>query len=83
MKRYIRYLAVFGALALVLAACSPSDADTTTTEATGGTQATEPTTDATEAPDATTTTAEPGPEAIKTCLVTDLAGVDERARERR
>ena len=59
MKRCFRYLAVFGVLALVLAACSPSDADTTTTEATGGTQATEPTTDATDAPDATTTTAAP------------------------
>jgi len=79
VKRYFRYLVVFGVLALILAACSPSDADTTTTEATGGTQATEPTTDATEAPDATTTTAEAGPEAIKTCLVTDLAGVDDRS----
>ena len=51
MKRYFRYLAVLGALALVLAACSPSDADT----------------------------AESGPDAIKTCLVTDLAGVDDRS----
>ena len=59
MKRYFRYLVVFGVLALILAACSPSDADTTTTQADGGTEATDPPTDATEAPDATTTTAAP------------------------
>ena len=53
MKR-TKWLALFGALALVLAACSPSDADSTTTTGgdDGGTATTEDsgTTDTTEAP---------------------------------
>lgn len=60
MKRYVRFLAIFGALALVLAACSPSEGEeTTTTEAPAAT-----TTEAgdevttTEAMEETTTTAE-------------------------
>jgi basic membrane protein A len=51
-------------LALVAAACS-SDSDATTTTA--------------AAADATTTTGEPMADPIKTCLVTDLAGVDDRS----
>ena len=54
MKR-TKWLALFGALALVLAACSPSDADSTTTTSgdDGGTATTEDggTTETTEAPD--------------------------------
>ncbi|HWB89255.1 MAG TPA: BMP family ABC transporter substrate-binding protein [Acidimicrobiia bacterium] len=79
MKRYSRYLAVFAALGLVLAACSPADegGDTTTT---GGAETT-----TTGAP-ATTTTGGDGTtttggdvEAVVACLVTDLAGVDDRS----
>lgn len=79
MKRYSRYLAVFAALGLVLAACSPADegGDTTTT---GGAETT------TTAAPATTTTGGDGTtttggdvEAVVACLVTDLAGVDDRS----
>lgn len=58
MKRYFRFFAVLGVLALVLAACSPSDGDDTTTTADGGatTTAGGPTTTAGEEP---TTTAAP------------------------
>ncbi len=83
MKRNLRGLALLLALALVLAACGDGDtADTTDTTA-----APEPTT--TEAPMETTTTEAPmetttteGGEmaaAIPVCLVTDLAGVDDRS----
>ncbi|MEX2250622.1 MAG: BMP family ABC transporter substrate-binding protein, partial [Acidimicrobiia bacterium] len=76
MKRFMRVFAALAALSLVLAACADDAGDTTTTagEATT-TAAEEPTTTAAEA----TTTAAPGAEAIKTCLVTDLAGVDDRS----
>ena len=53
MKRYAKFISLLGVLALVIAACSPSDADeTTTTE--GEAAAT-----TTEAPDAATTTEAP------------------------
>ncbi|MFV2000695.1 MAG: BMP family protein [Acidimicrobiia bacterium] len=60
-------LVLFLALALVAAACSSAGDDTTTTQA--------------AAPETTTTAAAPGfaGDAIKTCLVTDLAGVDDRS----
>ncbi len=58
-------LALMLVLALVAAACSSDSDETTTTAA---------------APDATTTTsAEPMADAVKTCLVTDLAGVDDQS----
>jgi len=71
-------------LALVAAACSSSSDDTTTTTAaTGGTEATTttaaPAETTTTAAATTTVTAAPGVEPIKTCLVTDLAGVDDRS----
>jgi basic membrane protein A len=56
-------LALILAFALVAAACGGDGDDTTTT---GGGQE-------------TTTTAGPDVEAVKTCLVTDLAGVDDRS----
>jgi len=64
-------LVLFLALALVAAACSSSGDDTTTTQA----AAPETTTTA----EATTTVPQFAGDAIKTCLVTDLAGVDDRS----
>lgn len=80
MKRYSRYLAVFAALGLVLAACSPADegGDTTTTAAVDTTTSSEAMTTTTAEGD-TTTTGGAGDEAVVTCLVTDLAGVDDRS----
>jgi basic membrane protein A len=83
VKRYLRFLAVFAALALVLAACGDDEADETTTtetadDATTTSEAMDETTTS-EAMDETTTTGEPMGDAIVTCLVTDLAGVDDRS----
>ena len=77
MKRYARYLALLGVLVLVIAACDDSADDGTTTTVP---VAADSTTTA-EAIEDTTTTSEAAPtaEAIKTCLVTDLAGVDDRS----
>ncbi len=77
MKRYARYLALLGVLVLVVAACDDSADDGTTTTVP---VAADSTTTA-EAIEDTTTTSEAAPtaEAIKTCLVTDLAGVDDRS----
>ena len=77
MKRYARYLALLGVLVLVVAACDDSADDGTTTTVP---VAADSTTTA-EAVEDTTTTSEAAPtaEAIKTCLVTDLAGVDDRS----
>jgi len=72
------------ALALIAAACS-SDSDDTTTTAASATEttvaATETTVAATETtvPAATETTVATAATAVKTCLVTDLAGVDDRS----
>lgn len=82
-------LALLFAFALVAAACgddepaattaAPAGGDTTTTEATTTTPA--PTTEApTTTEGATTTTEEPmAATPVKVCLVTDLAGVDDRS----
>jgi basic membrane protein A and related proteins len=81
VKRYSRFVAALAALGLVLAACSPSSSEeTTTTEAAATT---------TEAPAATTTseamvettTSEAMADftPVKTCFVTDDAGVDDRS----
>ena len=76
----MRLLALFAALALVIVACGDGDDDgTTTTEAAGDTTTTEAMgTTTTEAMGTTTSSPEAG-EAIVTCLVTDLAGVDDRS----
>lgn len=80
MKRYMRLLALFAALALVIVACGDGDDDgTTTTEAAGDTTTTGAVgTTTTEAMGTTTSSPEAG-DAIVTCLVTDLAGVDDRS----
>ncbi len=63
MKRYLRFFAIIGVLALVLAACSPDDGEDTTTTTSGGTDTTAPpdggdeTTTTAAGPDETTTTA--------------------------
>lgn len=80
----MRFLAIFAVLGLVLAACSPADEggeETTTTESSD-----EPTTTesmegstTTEAMDTTTTGATAEMTPVKTCFVTDDAGVDDRS----
>jgi len=75
-------LLLFAVLALVAAACGSSSDDTTTTAAgpAATTTTTAPTTTTTAAPGDTTTTTAPLPlTPVKTCLVTDLAGVDDRS----
>ena len=82
MKRYIRYLAIFAVLGLVLAACSPEEGgeDTTTSEAPAATTTEPPEETTTSADEATTTTAEEMEfTAVATCFVTDDAGVDDRS----
>ena len=79
MKRFMRVFAALAALALVLAACGDGDAGETTTTAGGATTTAGGETTTSEAGGTTTTGAAPGGEAIKTCLVTDLAGVDDRS----
>lgn len=80
MKRYMRLLALVAALALVIVACGDGDDDgTTTTDAAGDTTTTEAMgTTTTEAMGTTTSSPEAG-DAVVTCLVTDLAGVDDRS----
>jgi basic membrane protein A len=83
VKRYMRYLAIFAAFALVLAACGGDEEggeETTTTEAAEvtTTEAMEGTT-TTEAMEETTTTEAMEAEPVVACLVTDLAGVDDRS----
>ena len=82
MKRYMSLIAVLAVLGLVLAACSPAEegGGTSTTDAGGDPTTTEAIdTTTTAAPDGSTTTAGAPVEAVVTCLVTDLAGVDDRS----
>lgn len=89
MRPTARFLVLFAALMLVVAACGDGDtADETTTTAAETTTTTAAETTTTESMDTTTTeamdttTTEAGltdEEKIKTCLVTDLAGVDDRS----
>ena len=74
-KRHWGLAALFAAFLLVVAACGDDDATTTTGAPATTTTAAATTTTAGE--DTTTTAA--AVEAIKTCLVTDLAGVDDRS----
>ncbi|MEX0863756.1 MAG: BMP family ABC transporter substrate-binding protein [Acidimicrobiia bacterium] len=78
MKRYLRVFAVLGALALVLAACSPAETESTTTTA-AAPDTTQPPADTTTTGGAPSTTEGPGFTAVKTCFVTDDAGVDDRS----
>lgn len=78
LKRRGSVLVLMLALALVAAACSSDNTADDTTTTTAAPAAT--TTTAAPTPDdTTTTTAEPMAAAVKTCLVTDLAGVDDRS----
>ncbi|MET0566610.1 MAG: BMP family ABC transporter substrate-binding protein [Acidimicrobiia bacterium] len=86
MKRYLRYLALISALALVLAACGDGEGgDTTTTAGEATTTAGEATTTAGEetttsaAGDTTTSGGETAFTPVKACFVTDDAGVDDRS----
>jgi len=84
VKRYLRFIAIFAVLGMVLVACSPADEggeETTTTEATEEPTTTEAMdeTTTTEAMDDTTTTEAMAMTPVVTCLVTDLAGVDDRS----
>jgi basic membrane protein A len=78
IKRRGALVALLLAFALIAAACGSSDDTTTTAAAQQTTTTAAPTT---TAPAETTTTAEDAEamEPVKTCLVTDLAGVDDRS----
>ncbi|HEX6302076.1 MAG TPA: BMP family ABC transporter substrate-binding protein [Acidimicrobiia bacterium] len=83
MKRYMRYLAIFAALGLVLAACGDDGGaeETTTTAAPEETTTSEAMdTTTSEAVEETTTTGEEMTFApVVACFVTDDAGVDDRS----
>ena len=74
-------LLLFAVLALVAAACGSSGDDTTTTAAgPAATTTTAPGATTTTAPGATTTTVEQmDATPVKVCLVTDLAGIDDKS----
>jgi len=74
MRKHLSFAVLLAAFALVVVACGDDDAATTTTAAATTTTAAATTTTVAEP----TTTAAPV-NAIKTCLVTDLAGVDDRS----
>lgn len=77
----LRLIALLGVLALLAAACGGSDTTTTTAAAAGDTTTTTEAMpdETTTTVDGTTDTTEMTMDAIKTCLVTDLAGVDDRS----
>ena len=78
MKRFMRLIALVAVLGLVLAACGDDDGGEETTTTTTAPAEEETTT--TEVMEETTTTeAMVDGEAVVTCLVTDLAGVDDRS----
>lgn len=77
----MRLIALLGVLALVAAACGGTDDTTTTTAAAVAetTTTTEAVVDTPTTTEGTTETTVGMADAIKTCLVTDLAGVDDRS----
>jgi basic membrane protein A and related proteins len=80
VKPYLRLLAIIAVLGMVLAACGDDeggDTSTTAGEETTTTAGEETTTTAGE--ETTTTVAMVDGEPVVTCLVTDLAGVDDRS----
>ncbi|HEY5891357.1 MAG TPA: hypothetical protein VIW94_11755, partial [Acidimicrobiia bacterium] len=79
MKRYVRVIALLGVLTLVLAACGDGDGGDSTTTVAGDTTTTVGEDTTTTAGEETTTTLGETAEAVVTCLVTDLAGVDDRS----
>ncbi len=83
-KRRGAFFVLLLALALVAAACSSDSTDTTVASATettvpAATETTVPAATETTVPAATETTVATAATALKTCLVTDLAGVDDRS----
>jgi len=81
-KHYLFVLSIALSFGLVAAACGSDDEESTDTETTEEASETTEASDTTEAPDDTEAaddTAEEMADAIKTCLVTDLAGVDDRS----
>ncbi len=76
MKPYVRLIAILAVLGLVLAACGSDDGEATTTV--GQTTTTAPPVETTTTGGETTTT-EVMADAVSVCLVTDLAGVDDRS----
>ncbi len=74
-RRRYALIALIAAFALIVAACGDDD-DTSGTGDTGGDTTT---TTVAASGETTTTTAAEAENAIKTCLVTDLAGVDDRS----
>jgi basic membrane protein A and related proteins len=79
VKQHVRLLSLLAAAMLVLAACGGAADDTTTTTEAADTTTTAAETTTTAGEETTTT--EGGAEAtpVVTCLVTDLAGVDDRS----
>ena len=84
-NKWMRVVALLAVFALVLAACGDSTDDTTaettaaTTADTAATDDTTADTPETTVADTPETTVAPMADAVKTCLVTDLAGVDDRS----
>lgn len=82
MKRYMRYLAIFAVLGLVLAACGDDGGagETTTTAAPEETTTSEAMgTTTSEAMEGTTTSGAVAGDAIKACQVTDTGGIDDQS----
>jgi basic membrane protein A and related proteins len=80
VKRYVRYVALVGALALVLAACGGGETEGSTTTAGGETTTTvAAATTTTAGGGETTTTAMAMPEPIRACQVTDTGGIDDKS----
>jgi basic membrane protein A and related proteins len=82
VKRYMRHLAIFAILGLVLAACGDDGGgeETTTTEAPAEeTTTSEAMATTTSEAMASTTTGAPTGEAIKACQVTDTGGIDDQS----
>ncbi len=77
MKRYVRVIALLGALTLVLAACGDGDGGDSTTTSEAAVE--ETTTTEAMVEETTTTAAMAEGEPVAVCLVTDLAGVDDRS----
>lgn len=79
MKQHVRLLSSLTVLVLVLAACGGGGAATTTTAGEEPTTTAAPDETTTTAGEATTTTGGAAVTPVKTCLVTDLAGVDDQS----
>lgn len=79
MKQHVRLLSLLATAMLVLAACGGAADDTTTTTEAADTTTTAAETTTTAGEETTTTEGGAGATPVVTCLVTDLAGVDDRS----